>query len=207
MVVQVHNIYVKSKAAGERVPANVTRFVEKRLKLKINAVQSAVDRPWKRKFLGYSMTSARQPKLNPAEARVGKLKCKVREFCWRGRGRNLARFSQEDLNTRLRGWADHYRLSEIKEVFEELDPWVRRRIRRQQWRQSKRRRTRKKERMRQGLKESRAAETASNGRGLWWNAGASPMNEALSLGWFRQSRRIFMGERIQRYQKNLKTNS
>ncbi len=201
------NIYVKSKAAGERVLVNVTRFVEKRLKLKINAAKSAVDRPWNRKFLGYSMTSARQPKLKPAKASVEKLKGKVRELCRAGRGRNLARFIQEDLNARLRGWADYYRMSEVRGVFEELDAWVRRRIRSQQWRQWKRPSTRKKELMKHGLKEDRAAVGSSNGRGPWWNAGASHMNEALPLGWFRQRRLIFMGERIQRYQKSLKTNS
>lgn len=201
------NIYVKSKAAGERVLASVTSFVEKRLKLKINAAKSAVDRPWNRKFLGYSMTSTRQPKLKPAKASVDKLKGNVRELCRRGRGRNLARFIQEDLNAKLRGWADYFRLSEVSGVFEELDGWVRRRIRSQQWRQWKRPRTRKKELMKQGLNETRAAESASNGRGPWWNAGASHMNEALPLGWFRQRRLIFIGERIQRYQKSLKTNS
>jgi len=201
------NIYVKSKAAGERVLASVTSFVEKRLKLKVNVNKSAVDRPWNRKFLGYSMTSNRQPKLKPAKASVDKLKGNVRELCRQGRGRNLARFIQEDLNAKLRGWADYFRLSEVSGVFEELDGWVRRRIRSQQWRQWKRPRTRKKELMKQGIAETRAAESASNGRGPWWNAGASHMNEALPLGWFRQRRLIFIGERIQRYQKSLKTNS
>lgn len=200
------NIYVKSKAAGERVLGSVARFVEKRLKLKINAAKSAVDRPWKRKFLGHSMTSHRQPKLKPAKASVDKLKGDVRELCRRGRGRNLARFIQEDLNAKLRGWADYYRLSEVTGVFEELDGWVRRRIRSQKWRQWKRPRTRKKEMMKHGLDEARAVDSASNGRGPWWNAGASHMNEALPLGWFRQRRLIFIGERIQRYQKSLKKN-
>jgi RNA-directed DNA polymerase len=71
---------VKSKAAGERVLENVTRFVEKRLKLKIYATKSAVDRPWNRKFLGYSMTSNRQPKLKPAKASVDELKGNVRKL-------------------------------------------------------------------------------------------------------------------------------
>lgn len=201
------NIYVKSKAAGERVLASVTRFVEQRLKLKVNAAKSAVDRPWNRKFLGYSMTSNRQPKLKPAKASVQRLKDKVRELSRQGRGRNLQRYIKEDLNARLRGWANYYRLSEVKETFEEIDGWVRRRIRSQQWRQWKRPRTRKKEMMKHGLSESRAAESASNGRGPWWNAGASHMNAALPLGWFRQRGLIFIGEHIQRCQKSLKRDS
>jgi len=74
------NIYVKSKAAAERVLATVTRFVEKRLKLKVNVAKSAVDRPWNRKFLGYCMTTTLQPKLKPAKASVDKLKGNVREL-------------------------------------------------------------------------------------------------------------------------------
>jgi RNA-directed DNA polymerase len=198
---------VKSKAAGERVLASVTSFVERRLKLKVNAAKSAVDRPWNRKFLGYSMTTTRQPKLKPAKASVDKLKGNVRELGRKGRGRNLQRFIQEDLNDKLRGWADYFRLSEVKEVLEDLDGCVRPQIRSQQWRHWKRPRTRKKELMEHGLNESRAAESASNGRGPWGNAGASHMNEALPLAWLRQRRLIFIGERIQRYQKSLKTNS
>ena len=198
---------MKSKAAGERVLAAVTRLVEKRLKLKINAAKSTEDRPWNRKFLGYSMTFNRQPKLKPAKASVDKLKGNVRELCRKGRGRNLARFIQEDLNAKLRGWAGYFRLSEVTGIFEEIDGRVRRRIRSQQWRQWKRPRTRKKELMRHGLSETRASESTSNGRGPWWNAGASHMNEALPLDCFRQRRLIFIGERIRRYQKSLKTNS
>lgn len=109
--------------------------MEKRLKLKVNANKSAVDRPWNRKFLGYSMTSNRQSKLRAAKASVDKLKGKVRKLCRAGRGLNLQRFIQEDLNARLRGWADYFRLSEVTGIFEELEAWLRQRIRCQQWRQ------------------------------------------------------------------------
>ncbi|MEG8004551.1 group II intron maturase-specific domain-containing protein, partial [Listeria monocytogenes] len=92
-------------------------------------------------FLGYSMTVTRQPKLKPAKGSVDKLKGNVRELCRKGRGSNLQSFIQEDLNAKLRGWADYFRLSEVTGIFEELDGWVRRRIRSQQWRQWKRPRT------------------------------------------------------------------
>lgn len=199
------NIYVKSKAAAQRVLENVSSFVARKLRLKVNAAKSAVDRPWKRKFLGYSMTSGRQPRLKPATASLERMKDKVRQLCRMGRGRNLQRFIQEDLNPKLRGWANYLRLSEVRVVFEEFDAWVRRRLRCQQWRQWKRPRTRMKEMIKLGLAESRAAESACNGRGPWWNAGASHMNEALPLDWLRQRKLIFISERIQRYQKTLKT--
>ena len=64
------NIYVRSKRAGQRVLASVTQFLAKRLKLKINQTKSAVERPWNRKFLGYSKTFHKQPRLKVAPASV-----------------------------------------------------------------------------------------------------------------------------------------
>ena len=54
------NIYVRSQRAGERVMAGIERFLEKRLKLKVNEAKSAVDRPSVRKFLGFSFTGGKR---------------------------------------------------------------------------------------------------------------------------------------------------
>ena len=54
------NVYVRSKAAGERVMASLERFLEKRLRLQVNRSKSAVERPWKRRFLGYTVTNQRR---------------------------------------------------------------------------------------------------------------------------------------------------
>jgi len=120
------NIYVQSKAAGERVMASLTRWLGQRLKLKVNTAKSAVDRPWQRKFLGYSMTFHYAPKLKVAEASVKRLKGNLKEELRRGRGRNLKRLIQEKLTPKLRGWANYFKLAEVKSVFEELDGWLRR---------------------------------------------------------------------------------
>jgi len=196
------NIYVRSKAAGTRVLASVTRFVAKKLKLRVNAAKSGVDRPWKRKFLGYSMTSHHKPRLKAAGQSVARLKDKVRSLWRASRGRNLGRFIREDLNPVLRGWAGYYRLAEVKGVFEELDAWVRRKLRCSQWLQWKHGRTRMKELLRLGIQPERARASAFNGRGSWWNAGASHMNEALPAQWFRQRELVFMLEVIQRWQRH-----
>lgn len=195
------NIYVRSKAAGGRVLASVTRFVARKLRLKVNAAKSGVDRPWQRKFLGYSMTLHRKPRLKAAGSSVERIKDKVRALRRQARGRNLRRFIQEDLNPMLRGWATYYRMAEVKGIFEELDAWVRRKLRCAQWRQWKRGRTRMKELVKLGLGQQRAKESAFNGRGPWWNAGASHMNAALPAKWFRQQGLVCMSEIIQRYQK------
>src|SRR5271157_3673912 len=164
------NIYVRSRRAGERVYASITRFLENRLKLGVNAGKSAVDRPWRRKFLGYSMTWHVKPKLKVAEESVARLKEKLREQFRRGRGRNVARFIEE-LRPLLQGWINYFSLAEVKGTFEELDGWIRRKLRAIIWRQWKRPLTRRKNLMRRGLSEEQASKSAYNGRGAWWNAG------------------------------------
>jgi len=171
------NIYVKSKRAGERVMGSITAFLKKRLRLKVNAAKSAVDRPWKRKFLGYSMTHETKVRLRVAPRSVSRLKDKVREICRKGRGRNLIAVIEE-LSLVLRGWVQYFKLCEVKSVFEELDGWIRRRLRCIKWRQWKRVATRAKGLMKRGLDEARAWKSATNGRGAWWNSGASHMHDA-----------------------------
>ncbi len=177
------NIYVRSKRAGERVLASVTQFLATRLKLKINQTKSAVERPWKRKFLGYSMTFHKQPRLKVAPASVKRFKSKLKELFRAGRGRNLAKFIIE-LRPVLRGWVNYFRLAEVKGVFEELDGWIRRKLRCVLWRQWKRTFTRAKNLMKRGLAEVRAWKSATNGRGSWWNSGASHMHACYPMSYF-----------------------
>lgn len=171
-------VYVESKRAGERVMASLERFLAKRLRVKVNREKSAVGRPWKRKFLGYRTTTNKKPKLKPDPKSVKRLKLKLKDLFRRGRGWSLARTIRE-LNPILRGWAAYYRLADVSGVFEELDEWVRRRLRLILWRQWKRPRTRRKELRKRGLSEERAAQSAYNGHGPWWNAGAGHMNQAV----------------------------
>jgi len=177
------NIYVKSQKAGERVMKSIKSFLEKKLKLKVNQEKSAVARPWHRKFLGYSMTSNLKPKVKPAKASIDKLKSKIKDKIRQGRGRNLAKFIQE-LRPILKGWINYFSLSEVKHIFEILDSWIRRKLRCIIWRQKKRWRTRKKMLMKRGISEKRAKKSVINGRGPWWNAGASHMNHAFPKRYF-----------------------
>ena len=180
------NIYVHSPRAGERVKESVTLFLGKRLKLKVNEAKSAVARPWKRKFLGYTVTMDKATRLRASQQSIERFKDKLKDIFRGGRGCNTGRFIKERLNPVVRGWKNHFRLSQVKWIFEELDGWIRRRLRAILWRQMKRGRTRAKRMMERGLEEQRAWKSAYNGRGPWWNAGASHMNEAYPLKYFRQ---------------------
>jgi RNA-directed DNA polymerase len=179
------NIYVQSERAGERVLASLERFLWKRLRLRINREKSRVGRPWRRKFLGYSVTANLEPKLKVSKESVKRLKTKLRVIVRQGRGRNLSRVCEE-LRPVLRGWVAYYQLSEVKCSFVELDSWVRRKLRVILWRQWKKPRTRRKMLASRGMGVVRSAISAYNGRGPWWNAGAGHMNRACPIAYLHQ---------------------
>jgi len=177
------NIYVKSQAAGDRVMSSIKEFLEQKLKLKVNDKKSAVARPWTRKFLGYSMTVNKKTKLKVSPSAKDRLKDKLKEKFRQGRGRNLADFIGE-LRPLLIGWINYFKLSETKKMFEELDSWIRRKLRCIIWRQKKHGKARAKMLRKRGIEEERITKTIGNGRGPWWNAGAPHMNEAYPKSYF-----------------------
>jgi RNA-directed DNA polymerase len=177
------NVYVGSKEAGERVMATMTEFLQTKLKLKVNVDKSAVARPWERKFLGYSITWHRKPKLTIAVASRKRFKAKIREVFRTGRGQSLGKTIQQ-LAPILRGWINYFRLTEQKGVLDEYDQWIRHKLRTLLWRQWKQPRTRARNLMKRGLTEARAWLSANNGRGPWWNGNASHMNQAFLKSWF-----------------------
>ncbi len=179
------NVYVGSRKAGQRVLEGLRRFLRKRLKLQVNDQKSAVDRPWTRVFLGYSLTWDKRPRIRVSRESVTRLRSKLKVAFRQGRGRNIAQFA-EQLKPLLRGWMQYFQLSEVKGVFAELDSWIRRKMRCLLWRQWKRTYTRYKRLVSRGLKEPHAWECAGNGKGPWWNAGASHMNLAFPKRYFDQ---------------------
>jgi group II intron reverse transcriptase/maturase len=177
------NIYVRSQQAGERVMASITRFLADTLKLTVNVAKSAVARPWKRKFLGYSLTWHKAPRLRIATTSLKRMEDNIRKVLKGARGRSLNTAISE-LNPILRGWMAYFRLTQTRKVLEELDGWIRHKLRCILWRQWKRPYTRAKNLMKAGLKEERACCSAFNQRGPWWNSGASHMNQAFPKSFF-----------------------
>ncbi len=177
--------------------ASLTRFLAERLKLTVNGAKSAVDRPWKRTFLAYTMTAHKAPRLLIAAPSVKRLRDRLKGAFRAGRGRAFGA-TIKDLAPILRGWMAYFRLTEGKGVLEELDGWLRRRLRCILWRQWKRSATRAMRLRQRGLTEERACESAGNGRGPWWNAGASHMNDAFRKAFFDQLGLISLQQELQR---------
>jgi RNA-directed DNA polymerase len=194
------NIYVASERAGVGLLQSLTGFLAQRLKLKVNQTKSAVARPWQRKFLGYSLTWHRRPKLRIAAASLGKLTEKVKALLRDARGRNLGTTIQT-LNPMLRGWAAYFKLTETKRALEERDGWIRHKLRCVLWRQWKRSHKRARMLMQRGLMEERAWRSACNQRGPWWNAGASHMHAAFPKSWFDSRGLVSLLDTVQRLQR------
>jgi len=178
------NIYVRSEDAGKRVMESITEFLGEQLRLKVNAEKSSVGNPWDLKFLGYTMTREKEPRLRPAKRSVERLKDKLRGVLRKGRGKSTAMVINI-LTPILRGWFQYFRLAGVKLVFQSLDEWIRHRLRVTIWRQWKRPYTRFKKLRNLGLDQECARQSAYNGRGPWWNAGASHMNRAFPTALFR----------------------
>jgi RNA-directed DNA polymerase len=134
----------------------MTRFLETRLKLRVNQEKSAVDRPWKRVFLGYTVCQRKyNVRLRVASKSVQRLKAKLKMLFRSGRGRSI-RTTIASLTPKLRGWVIYFCYAGAKGIFEDLDGWIRRHLRLILWRQWNRPLTRAKWLMRLGLSEVRA---------------------------------------------------
>ena len=158
------NIYVHSRQAGERVMASVSRFLERRLRLKVNEAKSAVDRPWNRKFLGFTFTRSRPNRRKVSEKALKAFRVKVREVTSRTRGRTIRQIVAE-LRRTILGWRAYYRFTEVPSPLRDLDKWIRRRLRSYHWKQWGRRGYR--ELRRRGVSRDLAWNTAKSAHGPW----------------------------------------
>jgi group II intron reverse transcriptase/maturase len=175
------NVYVHSKRAGLRVMASLTRFLETRLRLKVNRAKSVVDRPWNGTFLGYTVTNNLKPRLKPAPKSVKRAKDRIRQITHKGRGQNIGRVIAE-INRFTHGWVGYFRLASVKAQFDTLDQWIRRRLRKILWEQWRTPKTRCRKLIALGLEVARARKATATGLGAWWNAGASHMHAAINNG-------------------------
>jgi len=128
------NIYVRSARSGRRVMASVTEYLKRKLKLTVNEAKSAVDRPWKRTILGFTFTKRRPNRRKVSEKAMNRFKGEIRLITSRTRGVTLKTVIK-DLSSYLTGWKLYYGFSDAKSVFQNLDSWVRRRLRCYLWKQ------------------------------------------------------------------------
>jgi RNA-directed DNA polymerase len=177
------NIYVHSRRAGQRVMTNVTRFLTRRLKLKVNESKSAVARPVERKFLGFSFSNNKEPKRRISPKALLRCKQKIRELTRRTRGISLEQMTKE-LAAYLRGWKGYFGYCQTPSVLKTLDQWIRRRLRSAIWKQWKRGPTRFRKLRQQGVGTTLIANTIRSCHGPWRLADSPALHCAFPLAYF-----------------------
>jgi RNA-directed DNA polymerase len=175
------NIYVRSEAAGQRVLASVTQFLEAKLKLRVNREKSAVARVEERKFLGHRLLS--DGRLGIAPKSLERAKGRIRSISRRNRGIGLERMIGE-LNSFLTGWVTYFRHAAMKSHLVELDGWVRRKLRCVRLKQCKRVKPMVDFFVRQGVSPRQAWPTALSGKGWWRRSGTPAANQAMPSSWW-----------------------
>ncbi len=181
------NIYVRSRRAGQRVMASITRFLSTRLKLTVNEQKSAVARPWERKFLGFSFTNGHRPKRRIAPKALARFRERVRELTCRTNGVSLAGMTAK-LTSYLLGWRGYFRYCETPSVLRDLDSWIRRRLRAVVWRQWRLGRTKFAELRKRNVGHDLAAQTAGSHHGPWRLSKSPALNFAFPTSFFASLR-------------------
>jgi RNA-directed DNA polymerase len=174
------NIYVRSKRAGDRVLRSITRFLEK-LKLTVNERKSAVDRPWKRVFLGFTFTHKPPFRIKVSGKALDTLRDKVRSLTRRTRGYPFVRIISE-LTVYLRGWKGYFSLTQVTHPLKDTDKWIRRKLRCYLWKQWGRRGYR--ELKARGVTTNLAWNTAKSAHGPWRLSKSPALSYALPAKFF-----------------------
>ena len=177
------NIYVRSQRAGQRVMTSVTCFLTRRLKLKVNEAKSAVARPEERKFLGFSFSQNKEPKRRIAPKALLRCKQKVRELTRRTRGISVEQMTKE-LAAYLRGWKSYFGFCQTPSLLQQLDQWIRHRLRSMIWKQWKRGTVRFQQLCKRGVNRNLAATTAGSAQGPWRLANSRALSAALPITYF-----------------------
>jgi len=177
------NIYVRSERAGQRVMESITRFITYKLKLKVNEAKSAVARPQKRKFLGFSFTAGPEVKRVIAPKALDRFKQRIREVTRRAKSVSIET-TMAELAPYMRGWRSYFGFCETPGVLISLTGWVRRRLRCALWRQWKTVRRRRAALLELGVRPHAAANMAGSGHGPWHLALTKALNVGLSKAHF-----------------------
>jgi RNA-directed DNA polymerase len=186
------NIYVRSQAAGERVLASLTKFLESKLRLRVNCQKCAVAPVQERKFLGHRLLA--DGRLVIAPQSLQRAKDRIRQITRRNRGVSFERVIGE-LNSFTTGWVTYFRYAKAKGVLTELDQWLRRKLRCVRLKQRKRAVSMANFLQQLGVPKNRSWTTAACGKGWWRMAQTPAASEAMSNLWFQTQGLVSLTDR------------
>ncbi|WP_416044594.1 group II intron maturase-specific domain-containing protein [Clostridium tyrobutyricum] len=189
------NIYVKTKKAAHRVMASITRFIEEKLKLKVNKDKSKVDRPWKLKYLGFTFyTKKSEMGIRVHQSSFKKLKMKLKGITGRSNAMSME-FRAIKLKQIIIGWINYFKLADMKSTLKTLDKWLRRRIRLCYWKQWKKIKTKYNNLKRLGIDEYKAWEYANTRKGYWRISNSPILSRTLSNKYLKKQGFITLTDR------------
>ena len=180
------NIYVKSQKAAERVMQSITKFIEDKLKLKVNKEKSTVDRPWKLKFLGFSFYCKKEGigiRVHPKS--VKKFKQKLKEITGRSNAMSMA-LKMLKLKKLITGWINYFGIADMRKLAQSLDEWLRRRIRMCYWKQWKKIKTRLDNLVKLGIDKAKAWEFANTRKNYWRIAGSPILQRTVTSEYLKK---------------------
>jgi RNA-directed DNA polymerase len=190
------NIYVRSRKAGERVMRSITRYIEEVLKLKVNRNKSAVDRPSRRKFLGFSFYVMKGKARNFIHKKpIGRFKAKVKEITSRSNGKSME-MRKERLNWLISGWVNYFHIADMEKVAKELDQWIGRRIRMCYWKQWKKISARYENLLKLGANNQKAWEYANTRKGYWQIANSPILATTLTNEYLKKQGFLSLTKRL-----------
>lgn len=161
------NIYVRSRRAGRRVMIKSVEFLENTLKLEVNQNKSAVGSPLKRKFVGFCLLATKNGvKIRPHVSAKQRVTSKLKRITKRNRGKSVEVILKE-VKQLMTGWLNYYGISEMKTFINDLNGWLKRRIRQYIWKQWKLSRTKKENLIRLGIDKAKAYEWSNTRKGYW----------------------------------------
>ena len=180
-------IYVRSKRAGDRVKGSITRFITRKLKLKVNETKSSVIQPGYSKYLGFGFTHHKTaPKIRIHSKSLQRFRGRVRELTQRTRGRSIGQIVWE-LNEYICGWWGYFSICETPTALRTLNAWILRRLRAYLWKQWKLPKTKLRELRKRGLPDSLARPLAATRKGPWHSSGNGYLARALPTQYFTRT--------------------
>lgn len=173
----------KSERAAGRLLESSIRYLEGKLKLKVNREKShiaKVNATKKFKFLGFAFGKGKDGLfIRVHKKSLLKAKNKLRELTRRNRGRNVRQVMAE-VKRYMQGWLNYYAIASMKKTMAEWNGWLRRRFRMYIWKQWKKPKTKYRNLLKLGIPEKYAWMTAMSRRGYWFVAGTTSVGRAIS---------------------------
>jgi len=187
-------IFCRTSRSAERVLANIIKYIEDVLYLKVNREKTIVADIKDVKFLGYGFYFNKKGcRICTHSKSIAKMKAKIKELTSRSNGWGNDR-RKEAVRQYITGWLNYFSLADMKSLLERIDEWYRRRLRSLIWKQWKRIRTKQRNLIKLGIPKQKAWEYANTRKSYWRTASSPILHCSITNDRLRQAGYIFFSD-------------